>query len=87
MNIGLRLARDQTTKRSGSRVPETLKELLDHAIPIVISFTSHKIGTIAALACYLKGKLLASGSCQDFLPRDARQAFKDFESAARGAEV
>lgn len=87
MNIGLRLARDQTTKRSGSRVPETLKELLDHAIPIVISFTSHKNGTIAALACYLEGKLLASGSCQDFLPRDARQAFKDFESAARGAEV
>lgn len=74
------------TRPITSPIPPQLNELLNIAIPIIISFTSHRNGYIAALASYLKGKLLASGASEDFLPRDPRQAFKDFETAARGGE-
>jgi hypothetical protein len=68
-------------------IPEALNELLNSAIPIIISFTTHSDKRLAALASYLQAKLLATGSCSDFLPRDPRQAFKDFEIAARGGEA
>ena len=64
-----------------------LEDLLNTAIPIIISFTTHRNSSIAAMACYLKAMLLTSGNAGDFLPRDPRQAFKDFESAARGGEA
>jgi hypothetical protein len=70
-----------------SPFPAPLAELLDTAIPIIISDTTHADPKVSSLASYLKAKLLASGSCPDYLPRDPRQAFKDFESAARGGEV
>ncbi|KAK4687125.1 uncharacterized protein P7C73_g2982, partial [Tremellales sp. Uapishka_1] len=72
---------------SKAHVPAALMDLLDQAIPIIISSTSLRDPSLAALASYLKAKLLASGSCAEYLPRDPRQAFKDFESAARGGEV
>ena len=68
-------------------IPSRLVTLIDRAAPIIISNTSHKNSHISSLASYLRGKLLASGSCEDYLPRDPRQAFKDFEMAARGGEV
>lgn len=72
---------------SAARLPEALDSLLNVAIPIIISFTSHQSTQISSLANYLRGKLLASGACPDFLPRDRRQAFKDFETAARGGDA
>lgn len=74
------------TTPSAARLPQDLEHLLNVAIPIIISFTSHPSLQISALASYLKGKLLASGACPDFLPRDQRQAFKDFEVAARSGD-
>lgn len=68
------------------RIPSALKELSDRAVPVIISYTSHTDRQISALACYLRGRLLATGVCDDYLPRDPRQAFKDFEAAAKGGE-
>jgi TPR repeat protein len=70
-----------------TRIPTRLAALVDRAAPIIISHTSHRNNHISSLATYLRGKLLASGSCEDHLPRDPRQAFKDFETAARGGEI
>jgi TPR repeat protein len=70
-----------------ARIPSKLAALTDRAVPIIISHSSHRNGHISSLASYLRGKLLASGVCEDYLPRDPRQAFKDFETAARGGEV
>ena len=47
----------QEARPSSSHIPATLNDLLNQAIPIVLSFTSHPHGTIAAMASYLKGKL------------------------------
>ena len=74
-------------KAISSDIPKSLNNLLSQAIPVIISMTSHPQGNLAVLASYLKAKILASGSCPEFLPRDPRQAFKEFESAARGGEV
>lgn len=68
-------------------LPDSLKDLVNQAVPIIISYTNHIHTNISALAIYLKAKLLSTGICPDFLPRDPRQAFKDFESAARGGEI
>lgn len=70
-----------------AHIPGKLAALVDRAAPIIISHTSHRNNHIASLASFLRGKLLASGSCEDYLPRDPRQAFKDFETAARGGEI
>jgi hypothetical protein len=70
-----------------TRIPSKLSALTDRAVPIIISHTSHRNNHISSLASYLRGKLLASGACEDYLPRDPRQAFKDFETAARGGEA
>ena len=52
----------------------------------MISSTTSTDKSISALASYLKGVFLSSGICPNFLPRDPRQAFKEFENAARGGE-
>lgn len=75
------------TTPSAARLPTDLDNLLNTAIPIIISFTTHHSVQISSLASYLRGKLLASGACPDFLPKDQRQAFKDFEVAARSGEA
>jgi hypothetical protein len=72
---------------SAARIPTKLAALIDRAAPIIISHTSHRNNHISSLASYLRAKLLASGSCEDYLPRDPRQAFKDFETAARGGQI
>lgn len=69
------------------RLPPPLNEIANRAVPIIISYTSHPATHIAALASYLRGKLLSTGVCDEFLPRDHRLAFIDFETAARGGEV
>lgn len=75
------------------KVPTTMsltnnmRGLLEKAIPIIISLTKYPTPSIASLALYLRGKLQANGSCPDYLPKDPRQAFKDFEAAARGGEM
>lgn len=58
-------------------------ELVDVVIPIIISFTTHSDNAIRALALYLRGHLQAEGDCPEYLPKDPRQAFSDFEAAAR----
>jgi hypothetical protein len=68
-------------------IPRGLQQLLEGAVPVVISFATHQNLGVGALASYLKAKLLASGAAADFLPRDPRQAFKEFETAARAGEV
>jgi hypothetical protein len=68
-------------------VPRGVYDLLDGAVPVIISYSTHSTPRLAALAGYLKAKLLASGAAPDFLPKDPRQAFKDFEDAARAGEV
>ena len=61
-----------------------MRLLLDIAIPIIISGQGDP--TVGPLCLYLKAKLSSSGSCPDYLPRDPRLAFKEFENAARGGE-
>jgi TPR repeat protein len=56
------------------------------AIPIIVSFTSHRSPTLAGSASYLKAHLLSTGSYPDGMPKDPRQAFKDFEVAAKAGE-
>lgn len=72
---------------STANVPKGVMDLLESAIPIIISYTTHANTALSALACYLKAKLLSTGCAPEFLPRDPRQAFKDFEGAARNGEV
>ncbi|WVQ98542.1 hypothetical protein IAU59_005668 [Kwoniella sp. CBS 9459] len=69
------------------QLPSALKGLLEMAVPIIIVVSTSPNTRAAALACYLKAKLQASGLCDDMLPKNQRQAFKDFEAAARGGEV
>ncbi|ORX39669.1 hypothetical protein BD324DRAFT_226097 [Kockovaella imperatae] len=69
------------------KVSGSLTVLLNLALPIIISSTSHSDREISALASYLKGIFSSTGLCPDYLPRDPRQAFKEFESAARGGET
>lgn len=64
----------------------TLQHLLDAAAPIIIVLSDSDIKAHASLALYLKGKLLSSGACPAVLPTDKRQAFEDFEKAARMGE-
>lgn len=70
-----------------SEAPAALYPLLTAAIPIIVSTTSHKSSVLLATASYIKAHLLSTGSCTDYLPQDARQAFKDFEIAARAGEI
>lgn len=72
---------------STANVPKGVLDLLDGAVPIIVSFTSHKNVELGAVASYLKARLLSTGCAPDYLPRDPRQAFKEFESAARNGEV
>lgn len=80
-------ATDPASPTSSIRLPPALNEIANRAVPIIISYTTHPAAHIAALASYLRGKLLSTGVCEDFLPRDHRLAFIDFETAARGGEV
>ena len=68
-------------------IPRGVYNLLERAVPIIILYTTHSTPQLAALAGYLKAKLLASGAAPDFLPRDPRLAFKGYEEAARAGEV
>lgn len=78
---------DPATPSPVIRLPPALNEIANRAVPIIISYTSHHASHIAALASYLRGKLLSTGVCEDFLSRDHRLAFIDFETAARGGET
>ncbi|KAK8869999.1 hypothetical protein IAR55_000569 [Kwoniella newhampshirensis] len=68
------------------RLSLQLRNLLESAVPIIIVVSTSQNTRAAALASYLKGRLQATGLCPDLLPKNNRQAFKDFESAARGGE-
>lgn len=74
------------TAPPGVQLPSDLKALLLVATPVIISLTTHPATEIAATATFLRGKLLASGACAELLTRDQRQAFRDFEVAAKGGE-
>ena len=69
-----------------SGIPSKLKDLLDIAVPMIITLATDPDRTLSSLASYLKAILLSSGACPDHLPKDPRQAFRDFEAAARGGE-
>ncbi|KAL7422119.1 hypothetical protein Q5752_002762 [Cryptotrichosporon argae] len=85
----LGLASDLTNPSEPNRepVPAVLDELLDTAVPLVLSYTEHEDKRVACLALYLRSKLLSSGSCPQWLALDPRQAFRDAEAAARGGEA
>lgn len=68
-------------------LPYELNELLGTAVPIIISTTSHPSTALASTALYLRAKLLSTGACSDLLPKDQRQAFRDFEAAAKSGEA
>ncbi|WWC69682.1 uncharacterized protein I206_103625 [Kwoniella pini CBS 10737] len=70
-----------------SKLPPPLKDLLENAVSIIIVVSTSPNQKAASLALYLKAKLQSSGICQDILPKNNRQAFKDFESSARGGEI
>nr|XP_031858789.1 uncharacterized protein CI109_005742 [Kwoniella shandongensis]KAA5525861.1 hypothetical protein CI109_005742 [Kwoniella shandongensis] len=72
---------------STHNLSSALLGLLESAVPIIIVIPTSQNTRAAALASYLKGRLQASGLCPDLLPKNNRQAFKDFEAAARGGEV
>jgi hypothetical protein len=78
---------DPVSTAPSFRLPPALNELANRAVPIIISYTSHRATQISALASYLRGRLLSTGVCDEFLPRDHRLAFIDFETAARGGEI
>jgi len=81
------LERTHPPDQQSPRISRDLQSLLNIAISIIISLTSHSDSSISALASYLKAKLLSSAVCPDYLPKDQRQAFKEFEIAARGGEI
>lgn len=64
-------------------IPESISTLLIPAIPIIISSTTHPSPPLSSLSHYLKAHLQSTGSCPEEIPKDPRQAFKDFEVAAR----
>ena len=68
------------------RISGPAMDLLNLSLPIIVSSTMHTDRAVSAPASYLKGMLLSSGICPDYLPKDPRQAFKEFENAARGGE-
>jgi TPR repeat protein len=68
-------------------LPFDVNELVGVAVPIIISTTSHPSTSLAATALYLRAKLLSTGGCPDLLPKDQRQAFRDFEAAAKSGEA
>ncbi|WRT66913.1 uncharacterized protein IL334_003878 [Kwoniella shivajii] len=70
-----------------SKLPPALKDLLENAVPMIIVISTSTNTKASALACYLKAKMLSSGLCNDILPKNPRQAFKDFENAARNGEI
>ncbi|OCF40165.1 hypothetical protein I317_06054 [Kwoniella heveanensis CBS 569] len=80
-------AHPDSSRPTTQHLPPALKELLEMAVPILIVVSTSPDTRAAALACYLKARLQASGLCDDMLPKNQRQAFKDFEAAARGGEV
>lgn len=67
-------------------LPFEVNELLGVAVPIIISTTSHPSTALAATALYLRARLLSNGACPEFLPKDQRQAFRDYEAAAKSGE-
>ncbi|WVO17006.1 hypothetical protein L204_104692 [Cryptococcus depauperatus] len=71
---------------SSSHLEPNLQSLLDTASAIIIFISASDNQSDVSLALYLKGKLLSSGVASD-LPKDFRQAFKDFEMAAKGGEA
>jgi TPR repeat protein len=68
------------------QLPAELDALLGVAVPIIISCTTQPFASVAATALYLRARLLASGAYPDLLPRDQRQAFRDYEHAAKAGE-
>ncbi|WWC61395.1 uncharacterized protein I303_103978 [Kwoniella dejecticola CBS 10117] len=70
-----------------NKLSPALKDMVDNAVSIIIVVSTSPNQKASALALYLKAKLQSSGLCQDTLPKNNRQAFKDFESAARGGEI
>jgi hypothetical protein len=89
-----RLARSNKAVSVGQPTPPqivAIYPLVCSAVAIVISMLDCPIPSLAAAAYYIRGHLLSTGNVPDDLElgmsRDARQAFKDFERAARGGEV
>ncbi|WWC85258.1 uncharacterized protein L201_000120 [Kwoniella dendrophila CBS 6074] len=78
-----------------SKLPLELKDLLENsALPIIIVLSESNVTNqnqnnkkAFSLALYLKAKLLSTGICSNILPKNQRQAFKDFESSARNGEI
>jgi hypothetical protein len=66
--------------------PPHFRSVINVAVPIIVSFTTHRSSTLVGSSCYLKAHLHSTGACQDDLPKDSRQSFKDFEIAARAGE-
>ncbi len=67
--------------------PPHFRTIIRAAIPIIVSFTTHRSSMIVGLSSYLKAHLLGCGACPEDLPKDSRQAFKEFEIAARAGEI
>jgi TPR repeat protein len=65
----------------------SLEELLQRAVLLVISLTAQSDLSAAPSAAYLKGKLLASGLCEEYLPQDHQRAVKEFKLAAGRGEA
>jgi TPR repeat protein len=68
-----------------------LYPLITSAVTIVISMLECPVPSLSAAAYYLRANLLSTGNVPNELQlgmsKDARQAFKDFEKAARGGET
>ena len=88
------------TNRTGnnSAVPQptppqivAMYPLISSAVTVIISMLDCPVPALAAAAYYIRAHLLSTGNVPEELElrmtKDARQAFKDFERAARGGEV
>ncbi|KAG1726342.1 HCP-like protein [Suillus paluster] len=85
---------DRTQNPSATDIPSgpvtitdpQLQRLVATAVPIVqqlASITHNPLPLFAAEAVYLRATLEASGAYPDRIPHNPRQAFRDFETAAR----
>ncbi|WVQ71437.1 hypothetical protein IAR50_000974 [Cryptococcus sp. DSM 104548] len=72
---------------NSSHVSPRLQELLDQAAPLIIALATSGDMRTSGVGLYIKGKLSSSGVCPAMLPKDARQAFKDFDLSARQGEA
>ncbi|ODN99233.1 hypothetical protein I350_07392 [Cryptococcus amylolentus CBS 6273] len=72
---------------NSSHLSPRLHELLDKAAPLIIALSTSDDTRTSGVALYLRGKLSSSGVCPVILPKDARQAFQDFDASARQGEA